>query len=268
MTMRLLRLLGVLSLVVLGTAGSAMAIVGGQADGSAHPYVGLVRDGHTICSGSLVSRTVFVTAAHCFAGSQSIFGTSADGHPIVQITFDPAGVTTDARLNLYGTAYNDPQFCGGCSGGLPGFASHDLAVVRMAAPVPSSVVPRLASLPRAGQSQGLKVHAPVDVVGFGVQMWSTGKGQPQIVAGGSRAWVGTELANAGSSIADKLLKLASTSSSGGFCLGDSGGPVLDGGTDTILGLNSFLPDSYCKGTTYAYRLDTPDALAFVGGFLR
>ena len=265
--MRLLRLLTATCVSALAVTGAAWAIIGGQADGSAHPYVGLVRDGHTICSGSLVSRTVFVTAAHCFADSHSIFGTSADGRPIVQVTFDPAGVTTDARLNLYGTVYNDPQFCGGCAGGLPGFASHDLAVVRMSARVPSSVVPRLASLPRVDQSQGLKVHAPIDVVGYGVQMWSTGKGQPEIVAGGSRAWVGTELANAGASIADKLLKLASTSSSGGFCLGDSGGPVLDGGTDTILGLNSFLPDSYCKGTTYAYRLDTPDALGFVNGFL-
>jgi len=265
--MRLLRLTAATAACALAATGTAWAILGGQADGSAHPYVGLVRDGHTICSGSLVSRTVLVTAAHCFAGSDSIFGTGADGHPIVQVTFDPAGVTSDARLNLYGTVYGDPLFCGGCAGGLPGFASHDVAVVRMTAPVPTTVVPRLASLPGAGRSGGLKVHAAVDVVGFGVQMWATGKGQPQIVAGGSRAWVETGLANAGNSIADTLLKLASTSSSGGFCLGDSGGPVLEGGTDTILAINSFLPDSYCKGTTYAYRLDTPDALAFVQGFL-
>lgn len=265
--MRLLRLLAISACTALAAAGSALAITGGQPDGTAHPYVGLVRDGTTFCSGSLVSRTIFVTAGHCFAGDASIFGTSADGHSIVQLSFDPAGSANPDRLNLYGAVYVDPLFCGGCGSGLAGFASHDVAVVKLNAPVPAGVVPRLASLPAANQSAGLKVHTPVDLVGYGVETFAKGSGQPQIATGGSRTWATSELAQAGTSAAATLLKLASASANGGICVGDSGGPVLLGGTDTILGLNSFLPSSFCQGVTYAYRLDTPDELAFVRSFL-
>ena len=51
----------------LGGRGSAQAIIlDGHPDRSAHPYVGLVTDGDSFCSGALVSPTVFITAAHCF----------------------------------------------------------------------------------------------------------------------------------------------------------------------------------------------------------
>jgi hypothetical protein len=267
MTMRLLRLLWVLALVVLGTAGSAMAIVGGQQDGSAHPYVGEVRDGHTICSGALVSRTVFLTAAHCFVDSQSIFGTSSDGHQIVEINFDPIGLKNPARVNFYGPVYNDPTFCGGCGKGVAGFSFHDLAVVVLPAPVPASIVPRLASLPTSGQSEALrKQDALVDVVGYGIQGF-TGKGKDaQPSTAGTRAWATVRLKHATNKATETLLKEDSPGAIGP-CSGDSGGPALLTGTDTILGVVSFLTDDLCKGAAYATRLDTPDTLGFVNSFL-
>jgi hypothetical protein len=255
--MRLLRLIAVSACIALAAAGSAMAITGGRPDGSAHPYVGFARDGTTFCSGSLVSSTVFVTAGHCFADGSS-----------VQVSFDPAGVTNPARLNFYGVVHVDPGFCGGCGSGVAGFASHDVAVVKFSTPIPSTVVPRLASLPSANLTAGLKVHTPVDLVGYGFQSFTNGGGQPQPATGGSRSWGTSELAQAGASAAPTLLKLASASSGAGSCEGDSGGPVLLGGTDTILAVNSFLTSSFCQGVSYAYRLDTPDELAFVRGFLR
>ncbi len=52
---------------------------------------------------------------------------------------------------------------------------------------------------------------------------------------------------------------------GGTCFDDSGGPVLVG--DTILAVNAFGTNGLCRGVNYAYRLDTPEALAFVRSFL-
>jgi hypothetical protein len=49
----------------------------------------------------------------------------------------------------------------------------------------------------------------------------------------------------------------------GPCLGDSGGPQLAG--DTVLSLTS-AGSKDCTGQAEAYRLDTPAARAFLGGF--
>src|SRR6188768_2118092 len=70
--MRLRVLAIVLSaLVVLGPQAPAMASTGGTSDGSAHPNVGLLAfydpDGRFRCSGTLVSTSVILTAAHCTA---------------------------------------------------------------------------------------------------------------------------------------------------------------------------------------------------------
>jgi hypothetical protein len=43
--------------------------------------------------------------------------------------------------------------------------------------------------------------------------------------------------------------------------GDSGGPILL--DRTILGVNSFVTNGQCAGVTYAYRIDPPEALAFI-----
>ena len=59
----------------IGAAGPALAITNGTADGNGHPNVGaLVADSAysdgtwTYCSGTLISPTVFLTAAHCAEG--------------------------------------------------------------------------------------------------------------------------------------------------------------------------------------------------------
>jgi hypothetical protein len=150
-----------------------------------------------------------------------------------------------------------------CGSGVPRFDTHDIGVVVMSAPVPSSVVPRLASLPALDQSQQLGNKARVAVVGYGIQAFSRGGGgKPQPSAGGTRAMSVVGLGNAGASTAAQLLKLPPAT---GICAGDSGGPVLSG--DTVLGVVAFLSSTYCDGDAFAYRLDTADELAFVRSFV-
>ena len=54
---------------------------------------------------------------------------------------------------------------------------------------------------------------------------------------------------------------------GGTCFGDSGGPFFYEDTTTIVAVNSFGVNPNCKGTGGGYRIDQPDDLAFINGFL-
>ena len=56
---------------------------------------------------------------------------------------------------------------------------------------------------------------------------------------------------------------------GGTCNGDSGGPVFLGAysSNLIVGITSFGLNSLCRGTDFAFRVDQPDVLAWIQGFL-
>src|SRR4029079_18838002 len=163
MTMRhwLLRIsTGVLVLLVL-TAGVARAITGGSADGDRHPYVGLVAlYSHDVykgrCSGALVSRTVVVTAAHCFSEANA---TSA------RVYFTPT-VNDDLEAGVGGTPGTIHAF-----GGFDDFASSpdtgDLGVVVLQTPV---VFAGYASLAPIGALTG-RMGGSLDAVGYGLQQF-------------------------------------------------------------------------------------------------
>jgi hypothetical protein len=55
--------------------------------------------------------------------------------------------------------------------------------------------------------------------------------------------------------------------SSGICYGDSGGPVLLGSSDVVVGINSFVTSNRCAANAYAFRVDTPESLAFLGPYL-
>ena len=54
---------------------------------------------------------------------------------------------------------------------------------------------------------------------------------------------------------------------GGTCFGDSGGPMLLPATDQIAAVISFGKNGVCTGHDYSYRVDTPEARAFIASFL-
>jgi secreted trypsin-like serine protease len=245
----------VLTLVL---AGTAFAITNGQPDGDNHPYVGIALGpatggGFWVCSAAAISPTVLVTAAHCFETED------------VLVSFLEEPLTVGLAAFDTGKWYPDPEWCIGCSGGLPGFDSHDVAVIVLDEPVS---LPRYGQLPSRGFVDTLPPNTKVDLVGYGVQ-FDQGGG-PRWPADGAftRYYAPTELVASNHVHSDEYIKLRSNPAKGkgGICFGDSGGPDLLGGTDVILAVNSYGSNSNCAGVAYSNRIDTY-ALDFIQSFL-
>jgi secreted trypsin-like serine protease len=244
----------VAALAALSGAGAALGVVGGAPDNGAHPYVGaaLLRlpNGTQLCSGSLVSAKVFVTAAHCFP----------DGDRRVQVTFEENALT--ATTFYSGTVHHAPGFCFPCAPGAAGIDTNDLAVIVLDGSGAPQADGRYARLPAAGLADRLPNNQRIDVVGYGVSSFS-GPGNP--TSAFVRRVATTRLINGGGTGGDEFLKLAAGP---GDCLGDSGGPDLVSGTDVMVAIVAYsLGNPQCNGNSYHERIDRPDALAFIGGFL-
>jgi hypothetical protein len=193
----------------------------------------------------LISARVFVTAAHCFAdGSQ------------VMITFEEDVFTSSTFYT--GTVHVHPDWCFECGHGLPGLDTHDVAVVVLDGEgAPQS---RYAQLPQLGQGDRLPNNQVVEVLGYGVQAFD--KKTPTLF--GTRKVGQAKLINGGGVLGSEYLKV---SGKAGSCYGDSGGPVLLAGTDTMIAINTFLNGNpKCTGLAYAERLDRPSIQNFILSF--
>jgi secreted trypsin-like serine protease len=243
-----MRRIAILTLLAALTATTAQAITDGSADGDGHPNVGgLVAatqyaDGTwTYCSGTLISPTVFLTAAHCAEGDR------------VRVTFDSA--YQDGDPVYWGTWHADPAFRQ--AQGDP----HDIAVVVFDAPVPG-IAP--AHLPGADSLAKLPHDQQFTSVGYGATAVVKGHGAPQFVYDDTRN-VATGTLN---SINPAWLRISMNPAKGdgGTCYGDSGGPNFLGSSDVIAG-TTITGDSVCRATNVDYRLDTPAARRFLAQFV-
>jgi hypothetical protein len=244
--------------VVLLAIAPAEAITNGVPDNNGHPNAGsiVVDLGEGLsqwCSGTLISPTVFLTAAHCTSYLE------ARNISQVYVSFD-SELTGTYKL-IPGTMHTNPKFNPSKSD--PG----DMAVIKFAQPV-TGITP--AKLPKAGlfdqmsAQNGLKDQT-FTVVGYGKLGRQVGSGQPTVPDSNQRM-VATSSFRA---INPAWLHLSQNSATGdgGACFGDSGGPnFLAASSDTIVAM-TVMGDAACRASYSAYRLDTESAREFLKNFV-
>jgi hypothetical protein len=228
----------------LTAAAPSGAILNGQPD-TEHPYVGIlvtVIDGERtpVCSGFLVSPTVFVTAGHCI---DDLGGTLP-----AYVSFDQAFGPSSPLI--HGSAVPNPKYTS--SGHEIGAVALDTAVTdRGHAIVPSEG--RLASVPRS---------AALTLVGYGANGFTRGGGKPALRFDLVRSTAPARLVKL-----ERGKNTLSLRMSNGICFGDSGGPVLLGSSDVVVGINSFVQNAKCAGNAFAFRVDTDASLDFLAPLL-
>lgn len=284
-----------LAALLLG-AGGAMAITNGQPDAGRHPYVGLMvaldKNGVPLwrCSGSALTPTVFLTAGHCTAAPAAHVEVWYGEGPVrtdpdyaAAVAASPTGVVSCNASPLFdgypckgdagGTPHPNPAFCNPCGPGSMNFASHDTGVVKLTSSVSLS---RYAQLPAVGLVGTLANKSPIDLVGYGVQVQAQIPGSQLPQPPPFNRWTGprermfapAQLVSGNFSNSGEFLRVSFNpgQGKGGSCFGDSGGPNLLGGTDIVLGDNSYVNNVNCSGNGYAQRVDLPDIQAWIRSF--
>jgi V8-like Glu-specific endopeptidase len=233
------------SLVLAAPAG---AITFGTADGTGHPNVGglvagqAYSDGTWIyCSGTLISPTVFLTAAHCVEGAR------------VRVSFSSA--YQDGDKTYTGTWHADPAYNQSQSD------PHDIAVVVLDKAV-KGIAP--AQLPKADSLSKLSASQQFTSVGYGAYAVTNQPGGHQYLYNDVRG-VATGTLN---SINQAWLRISMnpSHSDGGTCYGDSGGPNFLGTSD-VVAATTITGDSVCRSTNVDYRLDTESARNFLAPYV-
>ena len=214
-----------------------------------------------ICSGTLITPNVFLTASHCTA-----FFTSdlAPRGFTAYVSFDgsiPFGNLTSNKTKLLAVSfvvtnpnYNQSQSDSGDIGALVLAAN-----VRGVTP---ATLPTCGLLDQLAAQNGLK-NAVFTPVGYGLQNRVVGGGVPffQDANPVPRMFAFSSF----HSLNGGYLRLSQNPSTGdgGTCFGDSGGPnFLAVNGQLVLAAITITGDSVCRSTNVDYRLDTASAQGF------
>ncbi len=261
-----------LAIIVLASLTLAVAPAGaityGQPDTSnRYSNVGAMvvkskRSGNyvSICSGTLISQTVFLTASHCTAALD------ARGYTEAFVSFDQQISNTAKRIPatwVTNPGYNQRQSDSG-----------DIAVMILSVPA-NTVYPGItpAALPVAGQldqlaEKGGLVGAKFLAAGYGLQEPEFGGGPPVFGDSDERFFAFSEYR----ALNPGYIRLSQNNAAGdsGTCYGDSGGPnflLNPDGSIAFLAALTVTGDYMCIATNVDYRLDTESARAFLGEFV-
>jgi hypothetical protein len=242
-----------------------------------HGYVALVtlldEDGNLVqrCTGSLLNQWTVLTAGHCVDAGAGV------ASAVVYAQRD-AGVHLDDTLG-YDPVTGYPLFCAAgnealCStghelhnyGNVAAVDTRDLGVVILDDPI---VLDRYATVAAPdGGFDALAARSGKSGLTFTVSGFGISDVKPAVVSYRQRLMATERLINTHNQLtAGFNLQLTSNpgGDKGGACFADSGGPVLFGTGDTIVGVNSFLNDKNCTGSNFAYRVDATAAITWLTG---
>lgn len=217
---------------------------------------------YPICSGTLITPNVFLTASHC---TQYFTSTLAPAGYTAYVSFDksiPFGNLTSSKTKLLAVQYvvTNPNYNQSQSD------SGDIGVLILQSNVKGITPATLAScglLDQLAAQDGLK-DAVFTNAGYGLQNRVVGSGVPyfQDVNPIPRMYSFSSF----NSLNGGYIRLSQNPSTGngGTCFGDSGGPnfiTING--QLILAAITITGDSVCRSTNVDYRLDTASAQAFL-----
>jgi hypothetical protein len=238
----------------IALAPATLAITYGGPDGNGHPEVGMLLAQQAFsdgtweeCSGTLISPTVFLTAAHC-----------DEGVARVAVSFDSTYIAGRSAV-YWGTWHANPGYNHTESD--PG----DVAVVVLDKPI-KGITP--ARLPAAHSLDSVDTTTQFTPVGFGGQAVTNGPGGKTIHYQDVRYFGTGEL----NSLTTSWLHISGNPSNGNSntCYGDSGGPNFlgAGATETnIVAGTTITGDAWCRSTNVDYRMDTDSARSFLANYV-
>jgi hypothetical protein len=215
-----------------------------------------------ICSGTMITSNVFLTASHCTAFfTQDL---APEGY-VAYVSLDPSipfGPLTSSKTTLLPVAHvvTNPNYNPAQSD------SGDIGVLildRSVRGVTPATLPSCGLLDQLVAQNGLKT-ATFTNVGYGVQNRVVGGGVPffQDLNPIPRMFSFSSF----NSLNGGYLRLSQNAStgSGGTCFGDSGGPnfLTVNGQQLIVAI-TITGDTVCRSTNVDYRLDTVSAQGFL-----
>jgi hypothetical protein len=264
---RISALFALLFAVLAVAASPAGAITGNYADDTIHSYVGLIAfyDKDDVfthrCSGSLITPTVFLTAGHCTDATtgatharlwfQQDAGVGFDGTNPAPSGYPVSSDVTSSHLYNYGFS----NFAG-----FPN--THDAGLVILDRPIAvgdEGFAGGFASIASAGSLDGLATRRGQQAITFTASGYGLSLSNPvKTVSFRKRLMATEQLINLRSNLTDGF-NIQTTANpgngKGGTCGGDSGGPLLYGSTNTVVAVNSFGLNDWCRGNDFMYRID-------------
>jgi hypothetical protein len=258
----------VLALAVTGLVVTpSSAITRNFAPDYEHEYVGLIvfydASGEFVhrCTGSLISPTVFLTAGHCVTIDDATGELAASARIYFQqdagADYDPVTDTPASSGYPYTGGVTAHTFYAFDYQGITVPATNnDVGLVILDEPYALDTYGTLAA-PGTLELYGTGPTARVTVSGYGVTYVN---GNPAAtVSYRSRLMANTWIigTNGVANGINVQLSSAPGRGGGGTCFGDSGGPTLLYGTDTIVAVTSFgMSANVCGGTEFDFRVDT------------